>query len=581
MSFQTFCGQDPTDADTYQKVLGKFMEGGAAGAMTLGAVLENGNSAFSPTTGLAQDATDFDLLGCKEIATGKVYQGNNLSLTIGEPTDTLKLKGAITKGSINVGNGVITESLPVGANGLVLKANSGAATGVAWEVDGTSGITGVSAGTNISVDNTNPLVPIINFATPTTSNIQLGVGTEILATSGFTTMSIDSTGLNDKYLNGLVENKEDIAVDATSVVETISTTDGTTYQNTSLITCNTTGISDIKTATNLTSTSYGASTISCLPNSVIMGVGCVIPNSPANIDGSITLQTSPTDPQLSLSQSAPFAASYSTIINKDGITQNNSGGAGFTINTNNSPCNIQNTSTIGIFAGSNISISAPSGTITSTSSTGQQVVVSSANNVSTPTLTITNSNASITSYPVIKTDRPTPASVAGDVIGAISTWADDGAGTNREWSRIQTKTENVSGGNQDATLSIFTSVNGVVSEVFNFNGAQNENNSFRPLDMNGNNIRTTSGDMVITSYTSSGTGNMSITAKGYGQYGAETGFTNIYNTNGNITFNAGGAASDLEFNCANWESATSGGNSGQHLRIKLNGTYYKIALQND
>jgi hypothetical protein len=29
------------------------------------------------------------------------------------------------------------------------------------------------------------------------------------------------------------------------------------------------------------------------------------------------------------------------------------------------------------------------------------------------------------------------------------------------------------------------------------------------------------------------------------------------------------------------ESGSSGGNSGQHLRIKLNGTYYKIALQND
>jgi hypothetical protein len=99
--------------------------------------------------------------------------------------------------------------------------------------------------------------------------------------------------------------------------------------------------------------------------------------------------------------------------------------------------------------------------------------------------------------------------------------------------------------------------------------------------MNGNNIRTTSGDMVITAFTSSGTGNLSCSAKGYGQYGAETGFTNIYNTNGNITFNAGGVASDWEMNCANWESPTASGNSGQHLRIKLNGTYYKIQLLND
>jgi hypothetical protein len=38
---------------------------------------------------------------------------------------------------------------------------------------------------------------------------------------------------------------------------------------------------------------------------------------------------------------------------------------------------------------------------------------------------------------------------------------------------------------------------------------------------------------------------------------------------------------DLVFNGASIESGTSGGNSGQHLRIKLNGVYYKIALQDD
>jgi hypothetical protein len=172
-------------------------------------------------------------------------------------------------------------------------------------------------------------------------------------------------------------------------------------------------------------------------------------------------------------------------------------------------------------------------------------------------------------------------SVAGDVIGAISTWADDASGVSREWSRIQTKTENVGVGNQDATLSIFTSVNGSVSEVFNFNGSQNENNSFRPLDMNGNGIRTTSGDMTISTVPSSGTGNLTCSAKGYGQYGAETGFTNVYNTNGDIQFNAGGVASDWVMTCPNWESATSGGNSGKFLRIKLNGVYHKIQLYDD
>jgi len=263
--------------------------------------------------------------------------------------------------------------------------------------------------------------------------------------------------------------------------------------------------------------------------------------------------------------------------------------APLTVSTTGGNLNV-NASNIAGMAGASVSItasgaggvqlSAPAGNITSTSGSGQQVVVSTVNNVSNPTLTITNSNALTTSYPVIRTDRPTPASLVGDVLGAISTWADDASGVSREWSRIQTKTENVSAGNQDATLSIFNSVNGVVSETFNFNGGQNENNSFRPLDMNGNGIRTTSGDMTISTTASSGTGNLSCSAKGFAQYGAETGYTNIYNTNGDIQFNAS-AVGDWVMTCPNWESATAGGNSGKHLRIKLNGTYYKIQLLDD
>ena len=38
---------------------------------------------------------------------------------------------------------------------------------------------------------------------------------------------------------------------------------------------------------------------------------------------------------------------------------------------------------------------------------------------------------------------------------------------------------------------------------------------------------------------------------------------------------------DFVLNGGNIESGTSGGNSGQHLRIKLNGTYYKIRLEYD
>jgi hypothetical protein len=198
---------------------------------------------------------------------------------------------------------------------------------------------------------------------------------------------------------------------------------------------------------------------------------------------------------------------------------------------------------------------------------------------SNPSLLLQATSALTTSYPVIKMDRPTPASLVGDVVGAISTWADDASGVSREWSRIQTQSENVSAGNQDATLSIWNSVNGTISQTFNFNGGQNENNSFRPLDMNGNDIRSNTGSMIISTLPSTGTGNLDVKAKASAQFGGETGFTNVYNTNGEIQFNCGGG--DWVMTCPAWESPTAGGNSGQHLRIKLNGVYYKIQLLND
>jgi len=206
-----------------------------------------------------------------------------------------------------------------------------------------------------------------------------------------------------------------------------------------------------------------------------------------------------------------------------------------------------------------VQLNAPAGNIQYSSSTGQQVLVSSANSVSVPTYTITNTNASTASYPAIKMDRPTPVSVAGDVIGAISTWADDGAGNSREWSRIQTKTENVSGGNQDGTLSIFNSVNGTVSETFNFNGGQNENNSFRPLDLNGNALRTTSGSMTIDTSPSSTAGAVLTLA-----------------TKDNVA----GSGAGLALTGNTLLSPTSGGSAGQHLCLTIGGTVYKIQLLN-
>jgi hypothetical protein len=692
----------------------------------LGSVLQVNSSAFIPGTTTKQDATDFDVLGCVKIETGTVGMGNQPALVIGEIGDILQIKGATQLGSILVGNGVNTETLPVGANGLVLKANSGSLTGlgVEWAVDGTSGITGVSAGANISIDNTAPLVPVISVADPLTSQLNIGSQTIVGATTALTqttTLDINANsavaGLVELDFNDVAvpksisafnnirisnieagavmkfdtndtgtgeiktalkeetikENEHEISItivdtggitngeitrtiitsgDDTGCEDTITSTDNTnnrvalrkeetdwangivdttTYTNqyltntttsrveianntevsdtlsftngvqtgsylnkatastsrvdvgftntsgvgsTSVLLCDITqgqhtisydgGATLLNSITNTTDTNRSRSEVLLSDGTVnqrnridATGLSCIYEQFSQNILGAnntTSLTTNATTPLTTLTTDAP-------------LTLSTSGG-----NLNVSASNIAGIAgqfiTLTSSGAGGVQVSAPAGTITSTSQSGQQVIVSSANSVSTPTLTITNNNASIASYPVIKTDRPTPVSVAGDVIGAISTWADDGAGTSREWSRIQTKTENVGVGNQDATLSIFNSVNGTVSETFNFNGAQNENNSFRILDMNNNAIRTSSGDMSITSATSSGTGRMTLQSKEKLILSAEP--THAVELNGN----------SIEITSISALLPSAGSPSGSFLQVRVNGTFYAIQLLN-
>jgi len=130
-----------------------------------------------------------------------------------------------------------------------------------------------------------------------------------------------------------------------------------------------------------------------------------------------------------------------------------------------------------------------------------------------PSLVLTNSNATINTNPTIELNKTGRNLVGGESVGSISYYGLDATTQKTEFARIQVKAENVAGGNEDGTLSFFNSVNGSILETFNFNGAQNENNSFRPLDMNGNAVRTSTTNLTLDALSSTGTGDVIITPK--------------------------------------------------------------------
>jgi hypothetical protein len=104
-----------------------------------------------------------------------------------------------------------------------------------------------------------------------------------------------------------------------------------------------------------------------------------------------------------------------------------------------------------------------------------------------------------------------------DIITQLSFNANDSAGAKQQFGAIECVATNVGAGNQDGALDFYTLVNGgVPSLVFRMNGADNENNSFRPLDMNGNNIKTSSGNLTIDASTSSGAGTITAILKAGG-----------------------------------------------------------------
>ena len=724
MSFQTFCGKDPADAATYNKILEEFLPDTALGVVSVGvdAPLVNTGTATNPVIGVGfaaagdlivgTGANAGAVLGIAGRAAGDYLRINagvnglewsagagavpalSAVLAVGNdgnaagitnagvisaadiqapfggitsfnsttiqdilgtglailPTGTLHLKGCQTKGSILAGNGATSVEVPLGAapNGYVLTADSGAATGLAWEENGK--VSSITAGTNIFVDNTLPLQPVVNLATPLTSNLNFsGVALTAsssdggspsidqsiqISTSGgllsnisqtLTNNNNSNTGLTKVELTDLVSNVETNYYDATAQQTSqskikaeanqstliLSTTDAALIQNTTLTHAVSSGFSlqnittnDSVNVSNAVRNNFTSGT-SIYDTAVLTDLNTNFYNSQQNLittntaativengGGSYVNTTKIQSTEGADSRVSAYSSnSATTYVNFVNTTADASTGVSKIEVKHTSPsyttdmdivadttnCRIQQTFTAGAFnnfsdistgsGGLNISCAGAAVSIVGSSgaslglnanagiSAQQQVFTSTlGGTTAAPNFTYQATTSSAGNYCAVKYDRPNITSVAGDTIATQSFWADDATGATREWGRIQMKTENVIAGNQDGTLSLFTSVNGTLSEVMNFNGAQNENNSFRPLDVNGNALRTASGDLTIDASTSSG--------------------------NGIITLATKNATGGLAISGDKTQSATAGGSAGTHLVITLNGVLYKIALLN-
>jgi hypothetical protein len=137
-----------------------------------------------------------------------------------------------------------------------------------------------------------------------------------------------------------------------------------------------------------------------------------------------------------------------------------------------------------------------------------------------PILTLNNTNATAgntNGVPTMEYYKSGRNVNTNDIIASQRFNAKNYLGTKTPFGRIDcVATSSSAPTGDDGALDFYTCVNGTSSLVFRLNGADNENNSFRPLDMNGNAIKTSSGDLSIETTGSSGSGNITIAGKAGG-----------------------------------------------------------------
>jgi len=187
------------------------------------------------------------------------------------------------------------------------------------------------------------------------------------------------------------------------------------------------------------------------------------------------------------------------------------------------------------------------------------IIQASAGGTANPALlTLTNTNATGSVYNEIYKAKPS-AGVNGEVLFTQSVYGKDSGNTKQEYTRITHTIRDVTAGAEDGSIEMGCYVNGTFTNLLQLNGNENEINMLKPLDMNGNNIRTTTGNMAIN-VASSTTAGATLTLA----------------TKDNVA----GSGAGLLLTGNTLLSGSASGSSGQHLCLTIGGVVYKIALLN-
>ena len=150
---------------------------------------------------------------------------------------------------------------------------------------------------------------------------------------------------------------------------------------------------------------------------------------------------------------------------------------------------------------------------------GTQSYITTGNSTTaSPAYTLTNTNATITSCPIISTlnQGHVQTGTATDYLYRQQHIGKNISGTQITFGGIDCISRNVGVGNEDGVLAFNCAVNGTPTKVLELNGNESEINAFQALDMNGQAIKSGSGNLTISTTSSTGAGTITLAPKALG-----------------------------------------------------------------
>ena len=422
-----------------------------------------------------------------------VSGGTNIVMSGTAPAPIVNLRNPLTA-ELNIGAQSIRDSAgAVGTNGQVLTAGTGGQ--ALWGAGVSAGVTSITAGLNIGIDSTISTAPVVRVLQPLTSVLDIG------------TQNITGTVGTQTFIDSGVPNTQ-TQVSATG----ISVYDAAAGSN----------------VTNITKTGQyfqnATDTLTFTPVSIAKSVGASA-LSISSVASNIELNTPNVVTTSGSFQPATILDTFASAAGTVGQVLSSLGGAGTKwiaaggggAGTLDATLALGNTAT-GTYA--NI-------TLTDTDTGGQ----------ANPILTLVNTAATGSVAMEVYKNNPAIPVASGDVLFNQSVYGRDSTLTKQEYTRISHTIRDGTGGSEDGSIELSCFTAGAVANFIQINGLENEVNFNKPIDMVGNNIRSSTGSMTLTTALSTGLGNISATAKAGIALTASTGISSTTST-GNIALTA-------------------------------------------